>query len=463
MAQPRCPSPPTGERLGDEVALTLPGPTEERTREMAAAPRVGFFGLLGAGNLGNDGSLEAVLAYLKAEHPCAIVDCKTTRPDQVMARYGFPATQMRWYQTEHERVPIAKCVKVPIGMIIDAFRTASWVRRHDIVIVPGMGVLEAAVPLRPWHTPYAMFLLCVSGRLSRTRVALVCVGANVIRRRLTRWLIITAARLAYYRSYRDTYARDAMRQMGLDTSDDAVYPDLAFSLPTPRGVPVVAGTVGIGVMDYHGGNDDRRQADEIHASYVEKMKTFILWLADNGRPVRLFATDVHDEPVVRAVVAEVHALRPGLTSQQVIVEPVFSLDELMQRLASVDTVVATRYHNVLCALKLAKPTLSIGYAPKFDVLMAEMGLAEFCQSARSLDVDRLIKQFTELESRSAQLRQTLTESNAAKGRLLRHQFVTLSALLFRGSPNGADADMHQPPSDRYPFSAFSQAQYKRPD
>ena len=35
--------------------------------------------------------------------------------------------------------------------------------------------------------------------------------------------------------------------------------------------------------------------------------------------------------------------------------------------------------------------------------MAEMGLAEFCQSARSLDVDRLIEQFTELESRSAQL------------------------------------------------------------
>ena len=35
--------------------------------------------------------------------------------------------------------------------------------------------------------------------------------------------------------------------------------------------------------------------------------------------------------------------------------------------------------------------------------MADMGLAEFCQFASSLDVDRLIEQFTELESRSAQL------------------------------------------------------------
>ncbi|MGW2228622.1 polysaccharide pyruvyl transferase family protein, partial [Streptomyces formicae] len=36
--------------------------------------RVGVFGLLGSGNLGNDGSLEAVLGYLRTEHPDAPVD-----------------------------------------------------------------------------------------------------------------------------------------------------------------------------------------------------------------------------------------------------------------------------------------------------------------------------------------------------------------------------------------------------
>ena len=400
------------------------------THSITHARRVGFCGLLGAGNLGNDGSLEAMLAYLRSEHPDAIVDCMSTRPDQVTARYGIPAVQLRWYRKDHEPVPIVRYVMVPLAMIVDAFRTASWVRRHDVVIVPGMGVLEATLPLRPWHTPYSVFLLCASGRLFGTRVALVCVGANDIHQRLTRRVVIAAARLAYYRSYRDTFARDAMRRMGLDTSRDAVYPDLAFALPTPRAGPAVAGSVGVGVMDYHGGNDDRWQADQLHASYVEKMTSFVLWLVDNGRPVRLFATDVHDEPVVREVIADVHAHRPGLAPSQVIAEPVSSLDELMRRLASVDTVVATRYHNVVCALKLAKPTLSVGYAAKFDVLMAEMGLAEFCQSARSVDVDRLIRQFTELESRSAQLRQTLTERTAANARLLNHQFATLSALLF---------------------------------
>ena len=40
----------------------------------APAPRVGLFGLLGSGNIGNDASLESVLSYLRASHPDAIVD-----------------------------------------------------------------------------------------------------------------------------------------------------------------------------------------------------------------------------------------------------------------------------------------------------------------------------------------------------------------------------------------------------
>jgi polysaccharide pyruvyl transferase WcaK-like protein len=425
--------------------MTLLRPVKGRTRAITGAPRVGLVGLLGQGNLGNDGSLEAVLAYLSAEHSDAILDFLCSGTDQMTARYGVPATRLRWYSAETQGTSsmttlAARSLKVPLGMAIDAFRTATWVRRHDVVIVPGMGVLETTLPLRPWHTPYSMFLVCASGRLLGTKVAFVSVGTNDIRQPLTRRLITTAARLAYYRSYRDAFSRDAMRRMGLDTSGDAVYPDLAFDLPTPRGAPAVPGSVGVGVMNYHGGNDDRQQAEQIHASYVENMTSFVLWLVDNGRPVRLFATDVHDHPTVCEVIAAVRTRRPELGPSQVIAEPVSSLDELMRQIACVDTVVASRYHNVLCALKLAKPTLSVGYAAKFDALMAEMGLAEFCQSARSLDVGRLIEQFTELESRSAQLRQTMAERAAANARLLNHQFATLSAVLFqRAEPARATA------------------------
>ena len=243
-----------------------------RTRVAATEPRVGLFGLLGQGNIGNDGSLEAVVAYLKERHPDAFLDGLCPGPEQVTARCGISAARWHWYHLDDQSAPGIGIALKCLGLGIDAFRTAAWVRRHNVVIVPGMGVLETSLPLRPWQTPYRLFVLCVAGRLFRTKVALVSVGASVIRQRLTRRLIVAAARLAHYRSFRDDISREAMRQMGLDTSGDAVYPDVAFALPIPHDVQPVAGTVGLGVMDYYGGSDDRGQANELHASYIAKMK-----------------------------------------------------------------------------------------------------------------------------------------------------------------------------------------------
>jgi polysaccharide pyruvyl transferase WcaK-like protein len=103
---------------------------------------------------------------------------------------------------------------------------------------------------------------------------------------------------------------------------------------------------------------------------------------DGGRQVRLFTGDQSDESVVAEILSDLRTYRPKLDSSHVVAEPASTLQDLMRQMAAVDTVVATRYHNVLCALKLSKPTLSIGYATKNDVLMAGMGLGEFCQSAR---------------------------------------------------------------------------------
>jgi polysaccharide pyruvyl transferase WcaK-like protein len=397
-------------------------------------PRVGLFGLLGQGNLGNDGSLEAVLAYLRAEHPEAVLDALCSGPEVVTERYGIPAANLHWYYPGRQRASgkaalLRRCVGLGLGIAVDTFRTASWVRRHDAIIVPGMGVLELTVPLRPWQTPYSMFLLSASGKLLRTKVALVSVGTNVIHERLTRWLVTSAARLAYYRSYRDTVSRDAMRDMGLDTSGDAIYPDVVFSLPVPPGEAGTPGTVGVGVMDYSGGNEDRQEGDRIRSEYVKNMTGFVLWLVDHGRRVRLFTSDTADEPIIRQILDDVRAQRPGLDPSQLIAEPVPSLDELMRQTATVDTVVASRYHNVLYAMKMGKPTVSLGYAAKHDVLMADMGMSEFSQPAKSLDVTRLIEQFTELESRSAELRLMITERNEAKARRVKDQFAELSALL----------------------------------
>ena len=50
------------------------------------------------------------------------------------------------------RVRLASVLRLS-SRLLDAFRIPAWVRRHDVVIVPGAGVLEASLPLRPLEHP----------------------------------------------------------------------------------------------------------------------------------------------------------------------------------------------------------------------------------------------------------------------------------------------------------------------
>ncbi|MFE6774544.1 polysaccharide pyruvyl transferase family protein [Streptomyces sp. NPDC057702] len=398
------------------------------TRGGHAPVRVGVFGLLGSGNLGNDGSLEAVLGYLRATHPEAVVDARCGGPEVVTARYGIPATRLHWYRGEYRTASRAGAIAAKgLGKLVDAFRTVAWARRHDVVIVPGMGVLEATLPLRPWGFPYALFLLGVGGRLSRTRVALVSVGAGAITSRPTRTLVRWAARWADYRSYRDEPSREAMRAMGVESARDEVYPDLAFALPTPRppaSAPAGApGTVCVGVMAFHGGDDDRARAEEIHRRYLAGTIRFVRALVADGRPVRLLTGDGVDAPVVAAIRAAVNS--PLVTAART-----DSLADLMREMAAADAVVATRYHNLVCALKVGTPTLALSYAPKSDTLMAHMGLAAYRHPAREVDADRLLDQFRALERDAVRVRHTLAERNQVVARRLEHQFAALTRALF---------------------------------
>lgn len=407
--------------------------------------RVGLFGLLGAGNSGNDGSMETVLEYFRTAHPETVLDAMCGGPEVVRATYDIPAVPMFWYQQfEQRKTSVPPVLLKMLGKGVDTVRTMSWAARHDAVIVPGAGAFETTLPQRAWGFPYALFLLTLSGKVFGIKVALVSVGADVIGKRVTRWLSNSTARLAGYRSYRDAFSRDAMRQRGIDVSGDRVYPDLVFGIPTP---PYTAGDprlVGVGVMAYQGGNDDRHRAEQIRTSYLQNLTAFTGWLIDRGYRVRLVGGDSKfDGDVARQIIADVRGDRPELDPARITAEPASSYAELMRVLGPCGSVVATRYHNVMCALKLCKPTISLGYSQKFVSLMAGMGLADFNQPADALDVDRMKEQFEEVERRHAELREQMAEQNAANRRSLAEQFGMLSATLFPAGPDAAAAGRDQ--------------------
>lgn len=424
-----------------------------KRRPPGGAPAVGLFGILGAGNIGNDAQMESVIAYMRREHPRAVIDAMASGPDRLRKVYGIEAvplhTQFKrgtgtWEGRSHQgnaakesRPRLAKAAQIGLGLVIDAYRTATWVHRHDIVIVPGAGVLESSLLLRPWGMPYKMFLLCLSGRVLKTKVALVCVGVNVINQRVPRILCVSAAKLAFYRSYRDEFSKAAMQAQGVDTSADPVYADLAFGIPVPEEGAVDARSAGVGVMAYYGSNDDRGQARDLHQAYVGRLKALISKLMDSGHRVRLFMGDNNgsDASITEEVLADLKSHRPDFDQTQCTVEWTDSFAELMESMSTVESVVAARYHNVLCALKLGKPTMALAYSEKHNALMADMGMVEYCQPVQSFDVDRVVEQLEQMTEHREELHNTMRERHAVKGALLQRQFTELSAVLF---PSGSD-------------------------
>lgn len=396
------------------------------------APRVGLFGLLGSGNIGNDASTEALMAYLRTDHPDAEIDAMCMGWVQMRERYGIEAIPFQWQQA-HQRPDQRGTGLKALGKVIDVVRTAAWVRRHDVIIIPGMGIMEAALPINPWGVPYALYLLALAGVLFGTRVALVSAGASPARNKATRWLYTNAARMASYRSFRDPASREVMRSQGVDTTADDVYPDLVFSAPLPPPAPVDPDLVGIGVMTYSGTNEDRGAGRaEIYAAYTTAMTEFITWLIDNGRSVRVFVGDEVDQVTVDKIVADARRQRPDVDPARITGDPVKTAAELLQVMEPVATVVATRFHNVLFSLKFCKPTISVGYSPKNDSLMLDMGLSEYCQHARSVDVELLKTQFTKAESHRAEITEDLRRLNAERTRIANEQFAKLSRLLLPG-------------------------------
>ncbi|MDX2205194.1 MAG: polysaccharide pyruvyl transferase family protein [Hyphomicrobiaceae bacterium] len=388
-------------------------------------------GNFGSGNLGNDGSLEAMIDFLRTSKPDAELVCICVGPEEVKEQFNIPTLPIRSAAPRHrllDRIPLSRTA-------LNMLHTLATARKFDVLIAPGTGLLDDYNDT-PWGIPVILATWCAGARLSRTKVAFVSIGAGPIVHPVSRWLMKTAARLVHYRSYRDQESKDYLLGIGLKVQRDPVYPDLAFGLPAPLApaAPPASGkplTIGVGVMKYYGWRGNEEDGAGIYRGYRDKLVQFILRLLDRRMRVRLLVGDGSDVPVRDEVLAALAAARPDYPREAVVhTDPTRSLGDVMEQMADTDFVVATRFHNIVCALHMRRPCISIGYAPKFDVLMAEMGLERFCQHVEQLDVDLLITQLDELMAGEARYRHTLdTVNRAYESRLAEQERALLTSIL----------------------------------
>lgn len=373
--------------------------------ESVAKPRVAkicLVGNFGSSNLGNEGTLSAMLDVLRRHFPDADLVCACWPPESLEKQHGIRGISLQAPRFRSLPARIANRLSfgslARIATFVHAVRT---IRQNDIAIVPGTGILDDFG--ETWRgMPLMIFTWALAARVAGRPFWFVSIGAGPIRNRVSRWLMRSAAKLAHYRSYRDQVSKKYMQSIGLDTTKDPVVPDLAFGLPvaaaSPREKTDERLRVGVGIMAYRGWFGHHPDAGLIYDHYTAKMARFTAWLLGQGHAVRLLIGETCDADAIADVISKLppEVRSPAEASGDLITEPASSLADIKRQMMDTDLVVTTRYHNVVCAFGVGKPILSISYAAKNDELLTEAGLGEFCQHIERLDVDLLIAQFKRL-------------------------------------------------------------------
>jgi len=405
-------------------------------RPDATRQRIALFGTFGTGNLGNEATLQAVLYNLRSHLPNAEISCICSGPQNTESQYNIPAVPIRapfpiwklsnvsnrdaelsgasngsisriatephhWIKAFAKlRVSLRFCA-YPFVEGYRWFKGFAKLKESKILIMTGTGMVSDFAT-GPFDRHYDMFRWAVIAKLCRCKLLFLSVGGGPIRHPLSRYFVKAALALADYRSYRDASSKDHLEAIGVDVTNDAVYPDLAFSLPRPV-MPINHGpghqrtVIGVGLMNYHNRYGRTGNDETIYRDYLARIACFVVRLLERGYTVRVLIGDfVWDQDVRQDLRAELEKGGCNYEDGRIIDEPASSVDELLSQLASVDVVVASRFHNVLLGLMLGKPALAISYHEKFQPLMSGLGLEGFCQDIEQIDVDELIKKVVTL-------------------------------------------------------------------
>lgn len=411
--------------------------------------KIAFFGNFGELNLGNEGTLKAILYNLRKRMPQAEMFCISTGPEAAAKIYGIPAVPIHPEFIGAgllQANPLARLMrKILLGIPLELYR---WIwavrilRDTDMLILPGTQFLSDNLS-SPWGWPYLAFRWSVAASIVNCKLLFVSVGAGPLRHRLSRLFVRSCLGLAAFRSYRDHSSKQCIDGIGFSRPDDPVHPDLAFSLPTPATDQPPAGeerrpVVAVGVKDYHGqyGPWPRElSARDTYRRYLSRMAAFIAWLLDRRYTVRLVIGDVsYDTEVLSDLRQALRALNVALDDRLLPDEPIESMDMLMRKLSSCDIIVSPRFHNIIFGLLLDKPVLAISYHEKFSGLLESVNLAGCDVPIDDADAALLIERFSELDGRRDELTQSIKLNVDRQKLALDRQYRDIVALLDAGPP-----------------------------
>jgi polysaccharide pyruvyl transferase WcaK-like protein len=394
--------------------------------------KICFFGHFGSPNFGNEITLQTVLYHARRRLPETEVACICTGPE------ALAATQ------KIETVPISRTFVKPgklrsrlarllrrlfIGAPSELcrwFETFKTLKLADVLIIPGTGLLTDAYGLLEWG-PYNLFKWSLIAKVCRCKMLFISVGAGPVYSTLGKYFVKSALSFADFRSYRDNASLDYLKGIGFATNSDQIYPDLVFSLPEAmlphdRDRRSKRSIVGLGLMLHAAMYSTVGPASVAYSAYLECLVAFVRWLLARDYDVRLLIGEVCDRGASDEFKSLLKTSLGTYDEGRIIDQPALSVEQLLPQIAATDIVVATRFHNVLLALLLNKPVISISFHHKCASLMGEMGMSEYCQNINHMNAGRLIEQFQDLERNAEKLKPVIRQKVEQARKALDEQY-----------------------------------------
>jgi polysaccharide pyruvyl transferase WcaK-like protein len=376
--------------------------------------RIGLFGLFGQKNIGNECTLRAMVQNLTRCLPDAFLYTVCSDPADAAVRHGLAAVPIRNRLSPRilktinffRKFPFFRLIKIMLIALpfefLDCFRVLQELEETDLLIMTGTGLLTDSGS-SAWGLPYSIFKWSLLASLVSCKVRFVSVGVGPLRSKLSRFFIGSALHFSDFCSYRDNYSKARLQSLGINVNGHFVYPDLVFSLTQliPRAAPQNADghvTIGVGVMDYYGQDLGPKPMNHVYESYLCKMCDFVIHLLDNGYAVRILYGDItYDQHVREDLMRKLAASGYNPYRDRIYNDDIHNVFDLINQLNTVSYVVAPRYHNLVLALMLNKPVISLSYDPKNDALLEGFALEKWAQSIATFEVLNLTEQLHELE------------------------------------------------------------------
>jgi len=250
----------------------------------------------------------------------------------------------------------------------------------DLLIASGGGQIDEEWG-GPWGHPYALYRWARLAAMRHVPFAVLSTGTGRITSGLGRGMVRGALRRAAYRSFRD----DGSRRLALPAGarpDDPVVPDLAFGLAVPplRADPEPAHrpVVGIAPIVFESPRHWPVKDPQAYGAYLRRLAGAIEALAAAGYAYRWLVSDLSDQ----AAVTDARALLgPDALAAELSRPRVAAVGDLVDALANVHVLVASRLHAILLAYVVGTPAVGLSYDRKVDALMSD-----FEQSAFRLDI-----------------------------------------------------------------------------